>query len=113
MRRMERNKLCLVFLTNLRSEHGFDLAAAFEQALQEAGVDVEVVRIPSFAMSSLTRSRLKELQNLVKEKSRTRTVIFHPGVAELFLKQADYTAVFSAYRTWYRPQTMRVIPHLR
>jgi len=110
---MAPDKFSLIFLSNRRSDLDFDLPAAFEQAFREVGADVEVVRIPSFAMSSLTRRRLQNLKKIIKEKSRTRRVVFHPDITELFLQEADYMVLFSAYRTWYRQEAMRVIPHLR
>lgn len=104
---MTRKKICLVFLV----QKTFDTAAVFERAFQDSGVDVEVVRIPTFWMSELTPRRVIELQRLLKEKSKTRSVIFSPDSTELFLK-SEYMVLFSAYRSWFRAEAMRVIPHI-
>ena len=101
-------KICLVFLV----QNTFDLATIFERAFQEVGADVEVVRLPAFWMSDLTSQRVTNLKNLLEEKSRTHLVIFSPGTAELFLKEADCIVLYSAYRSWFERETMRVIPHL-
>ena len=106
MRRKARQKLSLVWLVQ-----GLD-GAVFERAFQKVGVDIEVTNIPLADMLPLTLNRLNGLKKLLKEKSLTRSVIFCPGTIELFLKEADYMLLFSAYRSWYSRKTMGVIPHL-
>lgn len=100
-------RFCLVFLVG----DGSDCATVFERAFRDADLDVEIVRLPHFLMSELTWKRLHTLKKLLKDKSRTRFVIFSPATTELFLR-ADHHLIFSAYRSWYSEDKMTVIPHL-
>ena len=103
-----RKRLCLIFLVS----ENFDCAAIFEQALRKDGLEFDVIKIPSFFITALTVKRLNALRKLLKEKSQTHVVIFSPNTTEFFPEEADYLLVFSAYRSWFRPEKMRVIPHL-
>ena len=94
------------------AQEGLDVAAIFEPALQNMKFDVEIVRIPHFFLSDLTNDRLFSLKKLLKKKSSDAFVIFFPDTAELFLQEADLMLVFSAYRSWFSQNTMRVIPHM-
>jgi Exostosin family len=101
-------KICFVCLAH----ESFDIAAIFETALAELKVDIEIIRLPHFFLSALTNDRFYSLKKLLKQKSSDAFVIFFPDTAELFMKEADFTVVFSAYRSWFSQNRMRVIPHL-
>jgi hypothetical protein len=101
-------KICLVFLAN----ESFDCSTIFEQAFKEVGLSVETVRVPHRSIHLLNRKYVNELRALLKEKSRDHFLIFSPQSTELFLEEADFTIVYSAYRSWFDERKMRVIPHL-
>ena len=106
---MSMQKICLVFLVN----EGFDSLTAFERAFREIGFDVDVIRIPNFWLDSLSKNQLRSLRALFKEKkAKGRFLFFSPQSTELFMKEADLTVSFSAYRSWFNHDEMRVIPHL-
>ena len=48
----------------------------------------------------------------MKEKSKGRFLIFCPGSLELFLDGVDQLFVFSAYRSWWDPKTIKILPHV-
>ena len=101
-------KICLVFL----ADESLDCSTIFEQAFKEAGFSVETVRVPNRLIHLLNREYVNKLRALLKEKSRDRFLIFSPQSTELFLEEADFTIVYSAYRSWFNERKMRVIPHL-
>ncbi len=101
-------KICLVFLVG----EGFDCSAIFEQAFNEIGFAVETIRVPNRWVHALSRRYVNELRALLKEKSKDHFLIFSPQSTELFLNEADFTIVYSAYRSWFDEKKMRVIPHL-
>ncbi len=101
-------KICIVCLV-----HGnFEIVANFERALAQLKVDAEIVIIPHFFLSGLTKDRFHSLTKLLKDKSSEAFVVFFPDSTELFLGEADFMVVFSAYRSWFNKKKMRVIPHL-
>jgi hypothetical protein len=101
-------KVCLVFSII----DSFDCLNAFEHAFKEIGYETETIKIPNTWISELNRNYVHNLKRLLKEKSKTQFVIFSPQSTELFLKEADFTLIYSAYRSWFNPEKMRVIPHL-
>ena len=98
--------VCLFFLTSKQ----YDCASVFERAFQDLGYCCEVVRYPHFFL--VTSSRLHDLRARLQIESSKHFVIFFADTTELFLNEPDYTLTFSAYRTWYNTERMRVIPHL-
>ncbi len=90
----------------------FDYAGPFERALLDLGVDAEVVRMPYFRVTALTGAPLREIKALVADNPDGRTVIFCPGLPELFLDGSHHQVMFSAYRMWFDPARMRVMPHV-
>ena len=101
-------KICLVFLV----QKNFDFGNIIKTALAELQVDVELIEVPYFGFSDLTNDRLLWLRTLLQQKASDQFVIFFPGTTELFLQEADFMLVYSAYRNWFSPEKMRVIPHL-
>ena len=102
-------KVCLVFLIN----ESFDCLTSFEQAYREIGCEVESIGLPNVWISDLNRKYVRDLKALIeKKKSQRNFLVFSPQSTELFLKDADLTLVYSAYRSWFNPKKMRVIPHL-
>ena len=101
-------KICLVFFVNEK----FNCLPIFEQAFQEMGFEVETISLPNIWISELDRKRVNKLKMLLKEKSKTHYVIFSPQSTELFLEDADFMLIFSAYQSWFNSEKMRVIPHL-
>jgi exostosin family protein len=101
-------RICLVFLVG----EGFDCSSIFERALKDLGCSVDTVRIPNRWIHSISAQYLNDLRAVIAEKSRDSFVIFSPQSTELFLRQADFTILYSAYRSWFDAKRMRVIPHL-
>jgi len=101
-------KICLVCLVH----ESFDFANIIKMALAELEVDVELIKVSYFSLSDLTNNRLLRLKKLLRQKAADRFVVFFPDTTELFLQEADFILVYSAYRSWFRPKKMRVIPHL-
>jgi hypothetical protein len=101
-------KICLVCLVH----ESFDIANIIKTALAELQVDVELIKVPHFSFSDLTSDRLLRLKKLLQLKALDQFVIFFPDTTELFLQEADFMLVYSAYRSWFSPKKMRVIPHL-
>ncbi len=101
-------KVCLVVIESLH----FDYAEAFESAFEQLGADAEVIRIPFFLIDTITNERLENIIDLLREKSKSHLLIFCPGTQEWFFGEADYLFVFSAYRSWWQPQKMKVLPHV-
>lgn len=101
-------KICIVCLVT----PSFDTAIIFEQAFAGLNVEVEIIRIPNFFLYDLSLKRLRDIRTLIRDKSRNNFVIFFPNTTELFLEEADLMVAFSGYRTWFRPERMRTIPHL-
>ena len=99
-------RICLVFLVH----ESFDCVTHFERAFQEVNFDVELLKIPF--RWRFDRKYVNELKALLAEKSRNQFVFFSPQSTELFLREADFTIVYSAYRNWFNHENMRVIPHL-
>jgi hypothetical protein len=99
-------KVCLFFLTSEQ----YDCASVFEKAFQDSGYAHEVVRYPHFFLP--TRERLRDLRARLRNVASTHFVILFADTTELFLKEPNYTLAFSAYRNWYNPSLVRVIPHL-
>ncbi len=82
----------------------------FEQSLKEIGFEVETIKVP--CQWKYGRSYVNDLTALLKKKSLEHYVIFFPSSSELFLKDADLTIAYSAYRSWFDPRKTRIIPHL-
>jgi hypothetical protein len=99
-------KICLVFLV----QESFDCVTHFEKAFRENKFDVEIIKIP--LRWRFDRKYVKELKALLIEKSQSHFVFFSPQSTELFLIDADFEVVYSAYRSWFNANRMRVIPHL-
>ncbi len=100
------DKLCIVSLV----PDNFD-NSILEEAFDELKLDVETIRLPFFYLSALTPARLNSIRNLLAEKAKDAFVVFFPNTVELFPPEADCTITFSAYRSWFEPKHMRVIPH--
>jgi hypothetical protein len=91
----------------------FDGAKAlFERAFEKLKVDVEIINEPYFLLSALRLKRLQSLKSLLKNRSINHFVVFFPNSTELFLEEADFLVLFSAYRSWFNEEKMKVIPHL-
>jgi hypothetical protein len=101
-------KVCLGIIESVH----FDYADAFERAFTQLNMDAEIIRIPFFLIPTTTTERLRNIKTLLKEKSKGRFLIFCPGTQELFLNEVDQLFVFSAYKSWWRPEKMRVLPHV-
>lgn len=101
-------KVCIVCLAH----DSFDVAGILGAALTKRGVELEIVRIPYFGLYDLTYERLRNLQAALREKSSGAFVIFFSDTTEIFLDEADLLLCYSAYRSWFDPRRMRVIPHL-
>jgi glycosyltransferase involved in cell wall biosynthesis len=97
----------LVFLT--RGED-ISLIPELERALTELGCKVEVIRFPYFWV--ITNERLSSLRAFLQQRSANQFLIFCPDSTELFLEEPDFTLTYSAYRSWYSAEKMRIIPHL-
>lgn len=98
--------ICLIFLVH----ESFDCLTYFECAFREVDPCLEVIKVP-FEWR-FDRAYVKTLKKLIREKSKSRFVVFSPQSTEMFLKEADLTLLFSAYSRWFDPKTMHVIPHL-
>jgi hypothetical protein len=103
--KVKARKICLVYL----ADGSLDYLPALERALKESGFDVETNKIPSLWLFS--RNYVKKLKSLLNEKSQDQFLIFVPQTTELFLKEPDFTLIYSAYRSWFDHTKMRVVPH--
>ena len=101
-------KICLVCLVHKTCE----FANILKTALAELPFEVELIKVPFFFSSDLNNDRLFELKKLLQRKTLDAFVVFFPDTTELFLQEADYTLVYSGYRSWFSRKKMRVIPHL-
>ena len=99
-------KICLVGLV----DGSGDFLTALERAFREIGFEVETHKIP--CVWAFGKDYVNKLKVLFKEKSREQFLIFSPETTELFLKEADFTIIYSAYRSWFDQKKMRVIPHI-
>ena len=86
-----------------------DVISVFENAFQQARLSVETTGIASTWM--FDSAYVRRLRSIIRDTKRSSFTILHPP-AELLLDDADLVVPFSAYRSWYDPQKMRVIPHL-
>lgn len=101
-------KICLAFLAS----ESFECLSTFESAFREVGFDVEAITIPNFWLSELGRKKLRRLKSLLRQRSNNRRLIFSPQSTEIFLKEPDFSLLYSGYRSWFDDRKMRVIPHL-
>ena len=99
-------KICLVALV----DHNCNFLIALERALSEIGFEVETHKIPF--LWNFNKDYVDRLNALLKERSQEQFLIFSPESTELFLKEADLTIVYSAYRSWFDQEKIRVIPHI-
>jgi Exostosin family len=99
-------KICLVGLF----DQSCDFLISLERALSEFGFEVETHKIPY--VWAFGRDYVNKLKILLKKKSQEQFLIFSPETTELFLKEADFTIIYSAYRSWFDQKKMRVIPHV-
>jgi len=102
------SKVCLVAMDTAF----FKYSTAFRRAFDELNLGAEIFNIPFFPPERLTSERLKSVRKVLKDHSVGRFLIFCPGTAEYFLKEADQLFVFSAYRGWSDSMPLRVIPHV-
>lgn len=99
-------KICLVFLV----DKSFDCLAVFEQAFSEHGFEIETKKFPY--LWQFTSDYVKSLKRLISSEAQSKFLIFSPQSSELFLPRPNVTVSYSAYRTWFNPNRMTVIPHL-
>jgi hypothetical protein len=99
-------QICLVFLTGEDS----GCLTVFERAFKEHGFEIETIKIPF--LSKFDWAYVRKLQIIFKNKVREKFVIFSPQLTELFLETPHLTITYSAYRTWFDHEKMRVIPQL-
>lgn len=99
-------KICLVGLV----EYSCDFLIALDRALSEIGFEVETHKIP--CLWAFGRDYVNRLKTLLREKSQEQYLIFNPESTELFLNEANFTIIYSAYRSWFDQKKMRVIPHI-
>lgn len=88
-----------------------DYPAKFRSALRSLGVDAEVETFPHLYSRELTGETLARIRNLLRRQANDERLFFFPGALELFLDEADMSFHCSAYRSWFDPERMTVIPH--
>jgi len=88
-----------------------DYPAKVRSALRSLGEDAEVETFPHLYSRELTGERLARIRNLLRRQTKDELLFFFPGALELFLDEPDMSFHCSAYRSWFDPERMTVIPH--
>ena len=102
-------KVCLVWVDRNRP---FDYIKPFKHAFLEAHIEAEIVPIQFFMPKDLTPRVLREIKTVIRmKKDEGQFVIFSSGYDEVFLKEPDWSFVFSHYKSWYGKKCT-VIPPL-
>lgn len=86
------------------------LAELLFAAISSLSADVRILRLPYFWRYG--SRELAQLRTVIEGESRNRFVVFCPDSTELYLPECDFMVVFSAYRSWFCPARMRVVPHV-
>ncbi len=88
-----------------------DYPALFRAAAEKLGFEVEVDSYPHIEPAGLSPAKLAHIRSLLKRRSPDEIILFCPGALEHFVDGADMSFQFSAYRSWFDPKTITVIPH--
>lgn len=88
-----------------------DYPALFRAAAERLGFQVQVDSYPHIRPADFSGAKLDTIRNLLKRRASDEIVLFCPGALEHFVNGADMSFQFSAYRSWFDPSTMTVIPH--
>ena len=88
-----------------------DYPAKFRSALRSLDVDAEVEAFPHIYSRELTREKLAGIRAMLRRRAPGELLFFFPGALELFLDEPDMSFHCSAYRSWFDPEQMTVIPH--
>jgi len=104
-------KICLIFLSTSAFD-GKPLITAFEKAFSELELDAEIRTVHASPSGIISLQELNGFKRLVRDCSANRFVIFHSGMLELFLEEPDFLLLFSAYRTSFNSDRVRVLPHI-
>lgn len=88
-----------------------DYPALFGAAGEQLGYETEVDSYPHIEPAAFSRAKLAHIRDLLRRRSDDEIVLFCPGALEHFVDGADMSFQFSAYRSWFDPQSMMVIPH--
>jgi hypothetical protein len=97
----------LISLTN----ETVDISTILAEAFLLEGAKLDVIRLPwewNFTHGLITK--IKKIA--AKLKREGKFVVLFSNTTEIFLRDVDFTIVFSAYRRWFDPARMHVIPHV-
>ena len=87
-----------------------DYPAKVRAALADLGVEAEVETFAHLYARELSHEKLSEIRSLLARRG-DEMLLFFPGALELFLDEPDMSFHCSAYRSWFDPDRMSVIPH--
>lgn len=90
----------------------FDFTNTLQDIFLKIGIDSSAIRVPNLYLWEFTTKKIREIKQILKKTTENEFSIFIPNTTELFLKEADFTILFSGYRSWYNADKMRVIPHI-
>lgn len=89
-----------------------DYTTTLQDIFWKRGVDAEVIRFPKLHLFQCTTKKIRQIKQILKKTTENEFSIFIPYPAELFLEEADFMILFSAYRSWYNAEKMKVIPNI-
>lgn len=88
-----------------------DYPAKFRAALDRLGIAGEIQTFPHVYTRELTRAKVREIRALLQRRSIDEILFFFPGALEIYFNEPDMSFHCSAYRSWFDPRRMMVIPH--
>jgi hypothetical protein len=100
-------KLRLVVMEGLFA----DYPAKFRAAVDQLGIAAEIDTFPHVYTRELTRRRVADIRAMLGPQNSDELVFFFPGALEVYFDEPDMSFHCSAYRSWFDPRRMMVIPH--
>jgi hypothetical protein len=101
------SKVALISLAN----ETVDISAILAEAFLLEGSKLDVVRLPwEWNFKHRLISKIKRITAEFKREGKF--VVLFPNTTEIFLRDVDFSILFSAYRRWFDDSRMHVIPHV-
>jgi hypothetical protein len=88
-----------------------DYPTVIVQHLRESGLRGELCSIPFSRVWGSRLSLLREVRRELRKTPPSAISIYCAGLTEMYVKEADLSLHFSAFRNWFDPRRMRVMPH--
>lgn len=89
-----------------------DYPKVISEQLRRHGLVCEHFSMPFTRVRDLSPAKLRQLRTELRKTPSTAVSVYSPGVAEVFLREADIGVYFSGFNSWFDAAHARVIPHL-